>query len=131
MTEPLTPTAGWGVLHLFCKVPDAADSGAITSAVKRASEGDHQVVTAALLGHKADVAVMALGPDFWRLHTLQADLQAAGLTIVDSYVSLTEVSEYAKERIAAYKYPRVVWFMEELPKGPTGKILKREIEQPA
>jgi long-chain acyl-CoA synthetase len=42
-----------------------------------------------------------------------------------------EVSEYVKERIAAYKYPRVVWFLDELPKGPTGKILKREIEAPA
>ena len=42
-----------------------------------------------------------------------------------------EVSAYVKERIAAYKYPRVVWFLDELPKGPTGKILKREIEVPA
>ncbi len=42
-----------------------------------------------------------------------------------------EVSAYVKERIAAYKYPRVVWFLDDLPKGPTGKILKREIEVPA
>jgi long-chain acyl-CoA synthetase len=42
-----------------------------------------------------------------------------------------EVSEYVKERIAAYKYPRIVWFLDELPKGPTGKILKREIQAPA
>jgi len=42
-----------------------------------------------------------------------------------------EVSEYVKERIAAYKYPRLVWFIDDLPKGPTGKILKREIEPPA
>jgi long-chain acyl-CoA synthetase len=42
-----------------------------------------------------------------------------------------EISAYVKERIAAYKYPRVVWFVDELPKGPTGKILKREIEPPA
>ena len=42
-----------------------------------------------------------------------------------------EVSAYVKDRIAAYKYPRQVWFLEELPKGPTGKILKREIEVPA
>jgi len=42
-----------------------------------------------------------------------------------------EVSEYVKERIAAYKYPRIVWFVDDLPKGPTGKILKREIEVPA
>jgi long-chain acyl-CoA synthetase len=41
-----------------------------------------------------------------------------------------EVSEYVKERIAAYKYPRIVWFLDDLPKGPTGKILKREIEAP-
>ena len=41
-----------------------------------------------------------------------------------------DVSAYVKERIAAYKYPRVVWFLDELPKGPTGKILKREIERP-
>src|SRR5215470_15340000 len=42
-----------------------------------------------------------------------------------------EVSKYVKERIAAYKYPRIVWFLDDLPKGPTGKILKREIEPPA
>jgi long-chain acyl-CoA synthetase len=41
-----------------------------------------------------------------------------------------EVSAYVRERIAAYKYPRLVWFLDELPKGPTGKILKREIERP-
>jgi long-chain acyl-CoA synthetase len=42
-----------------------------------------------------------------------------------------EVGAYVKDRIAAYKYPRVVWFLDELPKGPTGKILKREIDVPA
>jgi len=42
-----------------------------------------------------------------------------------------EVSQYVKERIAAYKYPRIVWFLDDLPKGPTGKILKREIQSPA
>ncbi|HEX8689733.1 MAG TPA: long-chain fatty acid--CoA ligase [Solirubrobacterales bacterium] len=42
-----------------------------------------------------------------------------------------EVSAYVKDRIAAYKYPRIVWFLDDLPKGPTGKILKREIETPA
>jgi long-chain acyl-CoA synthetase len=35
-----------------------------------------------------------------------------------------------KENVAAYKYPRHVWFVSELPKGPTGKILKREIDVP-
>jgi long-chain acyl-CoA synthetase len=40
------------------------------------------------------------------------------------------IREYVKENVAAYKYPRHVWFVDELPKGPTGKILKREIEVP-
>jgi long-chain acyl-CoA synthetase len=42
-----------------------------------------------------------------------------------------ELQAYVKERVAAYKYPRHVWFVGELPKGPTGKILKREIEVPS
>jgi long-chain acyl-CoA synthetase len=42
-----------------------------------------------------------------------------------------EIRAYVKEQVAAYKYPRKLWFMDELPKGPTGKILKREIEVPA
>lgn len=38
-----------------------------------------------------------------------------------------EVIGYCKEHVAAYKYPRIVEFRETLPKGPTGKILKREM----
>jgi long-chain acyl-CoA synthetase len=41
-----------------------------------------------------------------------------------------EIRDYVKQRVAAYKYPRKVWIAEELPKTPTGKILKREIEIP-
>jgi long-chain acyl-CoA synthetase len=42
-----------------------------------------------------------------------------------------ELQAHVKEQVAAYKYPRLVWFVDELPKGPTGKILKREIAVPA
>jgi long-chain acyl-CoA synthetase len=42
-----------------------------------------------------------------------------------------ELRDHVKQRIAAYKYPRVIWIVDELPKGPTGKILRREIEIPA
>ena len=48
-----------------------------------------------------------------------------------SSTTLDEVQEYVKERIAAYKYPRRVWQLDELPKGPTGKILRREVHPPA
>jgi len=41
-----------------------------------------------------------------------------------------EVIAYVKEQVAAYKYPRQVWILDDLPKGPTGKILKREIVVP-
>ncbi|MGH2867151.1 MAG: long-chain-fatty-acid--CoA ligase [Solirubrobacteraceae bacterium] len=41
-----------------------------------------------------------------------------------------ELRDFIKEQVAAYKYPRRIWFVDELPKGPTGKILKREIELP-
>jgi long-chain acyl-CoA synthetase len=41
-----------------------------------------------------------------------------------------DLRAYVKENVANYKYPRRIWFAEELPKGPTGKILKREIEVP-
>jgi long-chain acyl-CoA synthetase len=41
-----------------------------------------------------------------------------------------ELREYVKARVAPYKYPRVVWFLDDLPKGATGKILKRVIDRP-
>jgi long-chain acyl-CoA synthetase len=42
-----------------------------------------------------------------------------------------ELRAFVKDQVAAYKYPRYVWLTDELPKGPTGKILKREIVPPA
>jgi long-chain acyl-CoA synthetase len=41
-----------------------------------------------------------------------------------------ELQQFVKERVAAYKYPRRVWLVESLPKGPTGKILRREVRPP-
>ena len=42
-----------------------------------------------------------------------------------------ELQAFAKERVAAYKYPRRVWLVDQLPKGPTGKILRRSVKPPA
>ena len=42
-------------------------------------------------------------------------------------VTEQELVAFAKERIAAYKYPRSVEFLDEMPKGPSGKILKKEL----
>jgi long-chain acyl-CoA synthetase len=41
--------------------------------------------------------------------------------------SAEELRDFVKEQVAAYKYPRIVWFVDELPKTATGKILKREL----
>ena len=72
------------------------------------------IVEAAVLGvphesHGEEVkAVIVIAPG----HTLDADTLIA----------------WTKERLAAYKYPRIVEFSDALPKGPTGKILKRELK---
>ena len=45
-------------------------------------------------------------------------------------VTAEELRDYLKERVAAYKYPRRVWLVDALPKGPTGKLQKRDITIP-
>lgn len=57
---------------------------------------------------------------------------AAAITLKPGMTaSEDELRDFVKERVAAYKYPRTIWVTEELPMGPTGKILKREITIPA
>ena len=72
-----------------------------------------------------EAAVVGIPHDEWG-----EEIGAAIVLHEGEELAAEEASEYVKERIAAYKYPRVVWFVDDLPKGPTGKILKREIEPP-
>jgi len=71
------------------------------------------VVEAAVIGvphesHGEEVkAVVALGPG--------------------AKATADDLRAFCKDRLAAYKYPRIVEVIDELPKGPTGKILKREL----
>jgi len=94
------PSIGWGVLHLFYRVDRARaerePGGAkrIADAVSSLEADGHQALCMAMLGHKADLGVMALGRDLARLQAFQADLLGAPLEPVWSYVSLTELSEY-------------------------------------
>jgi hydrogen peroxide-dependent heme synthase len=103
--------AGLSVVHLFARPTRDLDREAVLAAVKAAEADECQVITAAMLGHKADVSFMALAPDWRTLRTLQSSLGAAGLDIVDSYVSITEVSEYAKgmppEMLQARLHPQI------------------------
>ena len=111
VSEPLTPSAGWGVLHLFCRLQPGADAEAVVAAVKAARGHEHQVVAFSVFGHKADLGVMAVGPDWVRLRALQSGLQSAGLEVAHSFLSLTEVSEYAQglpeQMLEARLHPRL------------------------
>jgi peroxiredoxin len=111
-SDPVVPSTGLTVLHLFCHTAGGAngqqvDGEAVVTATKAAQADGAQVVTAAMLGHKCDVAVMALHADMRVLRRLQTALQVAGLVIADSYVSITEVSEYAKGMPAEMLQPRL------------------------
>ena len=72
-----------------------------------------------------EAAVVAVPDDL-----LGEDVGAAVALRPGSTATLEDVQAYVKERIAAYKYPRHIWQVDELPKGPTGKILRREVHQP-
>jgi chlorite dismutase len=106
-SEPVSPSAGVGVLHLFCKPTPLFDAEAVVAAVKSAEDAGCQVVTVAMLGHKCDAAVMAVHENLRELRTLQTAVQRAGLEVVDSYVSITEVSEYATHLSEEAKRPRL------------------------
>jgi long-chain acyl-CoA synthetase len=55
----------------------------------------------------------------------------AAVTLEPGAVITAEaLRQYVKALVAAYKYPCHLWVAEELPRGPTGKIVKREIVIP-
>jgi chlorite dismutase len=99
------------VLHLFGHPAAEFDGQAVVSAVKDAQGRGVQVVSVSMLGHKADVAFMAVASDMRELRKFQTAVQTAGVFITDSYVSITELSEYAanvpEEMKTARLYPQL------------------------
>ncbi|RDH74500.1 long-chain fatty acid--CoA ligase [Mycolicibacterium moriokaense] len=73
----------------------------------------------------AEAAVIGIPHD-----TLGEEIGAAVALKDGAYATPEDLRDYVKERVAAYKYPRRVWLVDALPKGPTGKILHREITVP-
>lgn len=99
--DAVTPSEGWGVLHLFFTIDRGravAEPGAakqVLDAIEALERDGHQALVSATLGHKADMGIMALGPDLVRLQAFQAELAGVpALTLATSFVSLTEISEY-------------------------------------
>ncbi len=72
-----------------------------------------------------EVAVVGVAHD-----SLGEEVAAVVVAKEGQTIDPEEIKSFAKEQVASYKYPRVVWVVDELPKGPTGKILKREIKPP-
>ena len=107
----MSPSVGMAVLHLFGHPAAEFDGQAVISAVKDAQGRGVQVVSVSMLGHKADVAFMAVAADMRELRKFQTAVQTAGVFITDSYVSITELSEYAanvpEEMKTARLYPQL------------------------
>jgi long-chain acyl-CoA synthetase len=61
---------------------------------------------------------------------LGEEVAAAVVLTQDGRATEDELRSFVKARVAPYKYPRKVWIAPSLPKGSTGKILKREIRLP-
>jgi long-chain acyl-CoA synthetase len=74
----------------------------------------------------AEVAVVGIPHD-----SLGEEVGAAVALKPGATATPDELKAFAKSRVAAYKYPRHVWLVDQLPKGPTGKILRREVKPPA
>jgi acyl-CoA synthetase (AMP-forming)/AMP-acid ligase II len=82
----------------------------------------------ALYEHPAVAEVAVVGMPH---PTLGEEIGAVVTLKPGASASADELRAFARDRLAAYKYPRAVRLVEALPKGPTGKILRREVDPPA
>jgi acyl-CoA synthetase (AMP-forming)/AMP-acid ligase II len=108
-----------GYLYIYDRVKDMIVSG---------GENIYPAeVESALFGHPdvADVAVIGVPDERWgeAVKAVVVKKPGAGITA-------GELITWARDRIAGYKLPKSVDFIEALPRNPTGKILKRELRLP-
>lgn len=74
----------------------------------------------------AEVAVIGIKDE-----RLGEEVGAAVVARPGVEVDVEQIKDFTRAELAAYKYPRHIWLVDELPKGPTGKILHREVSPPA
>ena len=77
-------------------------------------------------GHPEVVEATAIGVDD---KEYGARLRAFVVKKQDASIDEDAIKHYVREHLARYKVPREVIFLEELPRNPTGKILKRELRE--
>jgi long-chain acyl-CoA synthetase len=73
----------------------------------------------------ADAVVIGMPHD-----SLGEEVGAAVVLKRDASADVAELRDFVKHRVAAYKYPRRIWIVDSLPTGPTGKVLRREVQPP-
>jgi long-chain acyl-CoA synthetase len=108
-----------GYLYIYDRVKDMIVSG---------GENIYPAeIESALFGHPAiaDVAVIGVPDEQWGEAVKAIVVRKPGAS-----AGVKEIIDYARERIAGYKVPRSVDFVETLPRNPSGKILKRELRKP-
>ena len=108
-----------GYLYLYDRVKDMIVSG---------GENVYPAeVENALMSHPAiaDVAVIGVPDDRWGEGVKAIVVKEPGVE-----VTAEEIITYARERVAGFKLPKSVDFIDELPRNPSGKILKRELRAP-
>lgn len=108
-----------GYLYIYDRVKDMVVSG---------GENIYPAeVESALFGHPAiaDVAVIGVPDDRWGEAVKAIVVKKQGAEVTPA-----ELIAWARERIAGYKLPKSIDFVDTLPRNPTGKILKRELREP-
>ena len=92
----MRPSEGWGVVHLMLRAAPGAGGGeeALAAIEAFATVEPQQAIAFSVLGGRADVGLMALGPDLGALDALVKRVLAGPFEPAYSFVSLTELSEY-------------------------------------
>ncbi|MGE0878515.1 MAG: long-chain-fatty-acid--CoA ligase [Acidimicrobiia bacterium] len=108
-----------GYLYVKDRVKDMISSGA-ENVYPREVENvlfEHPAV--------ADVAVIGVPSEQWGETVKAIVVRKAGATVTD-----TELIDFCRGQLAGFKRPRSVDFVEEIPRNPSGKVLKRVLREP-
>ena len=121
---------GWLATGDMGRVDDEGDLYLVDRKKELIIRGGYNVypreVEEALYSHPGVLEAAVVGvPD----ERLGEEVAALVVPRPGSSVAVDDLRAWCRERVAAYKYPRRIVLVDDLPKGPTGKILKRAIDR--